>query len=199
MWRPTPLYRLVFFFNDTATTEIYTLSLHDALPICVTDGGDPDPRRLPEHPLGSPEAAEPEHRLFQALGIWPDECVAVDEMPLRYGHHLGPARETFAGPGNDQFVTHKRPHLFASFSRSPTAQPQPPRSPVRRRPEPATIYEFLTPSMISRSGRSCRDDPPLPTDYAVSADRYGIAGGDSAERHRRRCERLYGPTVEPCR
>src|SRR2546427_2313430 len=28
----TPL--RVFFFNDTATTEIYTLSLHDALPIC---------------------------------------------------------------------------------------------------------------------------------------------------------------------
>src|SRR5256885_1420767 len=26
---------LFFFFNDTATTEIYTLSLHDALPICV--------------------------------------------------------------------------------------------------------------------------------------------------------------------
>src|SRR5215469_18772140 len=25
--------RRVFFFNDTATTEIYTLSLHDALPI----------------------------------------------------------------------------------------------------------------------------------------------------------------------
>src|SRR2546421_9640442 len=27
-----------FFFNDTATTEIYTLSLHDALPICVRGG-----------------------------------------------------------------------------------------------------------------------------------------------------------------
>src|SRR3712207_6988697 len=25
---------ICFFFNDTATTEIYTLSLHDALPIC---------------------------------------------------------------------------------------------------------------------------------------------------------------------
>src|SRR6202522_4713028 len=25
---------LLFFFNDTATTEIYTLPLHDALPIC---------------------------------------------------------------------------------------------------------------------------------------------------------------------
>src|SRR2546430_1664384 len=27
----------IFFFNDTATTEIYTLSLHDALPISVFD------------------------------------------------------------------------------------------------------------------------------------------------------------------
>src|SRR5439155_23986122 len=27
-------FSLLFFFNDTATTEIYTLSLHDALPIC---------------------------------------------------------------------------------------------------------------------------------------------------------------------
>src|SRR2546422_4074176 len=29
------LYFIFFFFNDTATTEIYTLSLHDALPISV--------------------------------------------------------------------------------------------------------------------------------------------------------------------
>src|SRR2546430_13540881 len=32
-----------FFFNDTATTEIYTLSLHDALPISHTGGRLPDP------------------------------------------------------------------------------------------------------------------------------------------------------------
>src|SRR5258705_1469136 len=31
----TPVYFSFFFFNDTATTEIYTLSLHDALPIYV--------------------------------------------------------------------------------------------------------------------------------------------------------------------
>src|SRR3712207_7099928 len=31
-----PSYYIFFFFNDTATTEIYTLSLHDALPICPT-------------------------------------------------------------------------------------------------------------------------------------------------------------------
>src|SRR2546430_13246686 len=29
----TPYHLSFFFFNDTATTEIYTLSLHDALPI----------------------------------------------------------------------------------------------------------------------------------------------------------------------
>src|SRR5215207_10240527 len=44
----------VFFFNDTATTEIYTLSLHDALPI------SPRPRRRPPPPLApSPPAATP--------------------------------------------------------------------------------------------------------------------------------------------
>src|SRR5256885_7229203 len=30
------LYSFFFFFNDTATTEIYTLSLHDALPILAS-------------------------------------------------------------------------------------------------------------------------------------------------------------------
>src|SRR5256885_9239736 len=35
----TPPLSLFFFFNDTATTEIYTLSLHDALPIWVREPG----------------------------------------------------------------------------------------------------------------------------------------------------------------
>src|SRR2546428_3351172 len=34
-----------FFFNDTATTEIYTLSLHDALPICSTSAFTVSSRR----------------------------------------------------------------------------------------------------------------------------------------------------------
>src|SRR5256886_17584300 len=33
VWRTRSRRRTFFFFNDTATTEIYTLSLHDALPI----------------------------------------------------------------------------------------------------------------------------------------------------------------------
>src|SRR3712207_8019098 len=32
------VFSLLFFFNDTATTEIYTLSLHDALPISLRSG-----------------------------------------------------------------------------------------------------------------------------------------------------------------
>src|SRR3989449_4507842 len=34
------LFLFFFFFNDTATTEIYTLSLHDALPILTRKGND---------------------------------------------------------------------------------------------------------------------------------------------------------------
>src|SRR6266511_5380992 len=37
---PLPFFLYIFFFfNDTATTEIYTLSLHDALPICPAPSG----------------------------------------------------------------------------------------------------------------------------------------------------------------
>src|SRR5499425_3712336 len=51
---------LVFFFNYTATTEIYTLSLHDALPISGP-GGSPaagwagSPRRLRTPRRGDPD------------------------------------------------------------------------------------------------------------------------------------------------
>src|SRR5712675_2549306 len=40
------LFVCFFFFNDTATTEIYTLSLHDALPIFCYVRTDPT---LPKH------------------------------------------------------------------------------------------------------------------------------------------------------
>src|SRR5258705_6077659 len=42
----------LFFFNDTATTEIYTLSLHDALPISAQDGVPQ--RRVPRARPGVP-------------------------------------------------------------------------------------------------------------------------------------------------
>src|SRR2546430_13375129 len=39
-----------FFFNDTATTEIYTLSLHDALPISEGSGGNSTASTPPDLP-----------------------------------------------------------------------------------------------------------------------------------------------------
>src|SRR2546430_9196377 len=56
---------LFFFFNDTATTEIYTLSLHDALPISPRSPGSPHcrsrlhPSRRPDKPRVLPTQAWP--------------------------------------------------------------------------------------------------------------------------------------------
>src|SRR5687767_15480204 len=53
-----------FFFNDTATTEIYTLSLHDALPICTrvvifsTVNAARDARRVAGHAASSGSRSE---------------------------------------------------------------------------------------------------------------------------------------------
>src|SRR3712207_9162952 len=46
-----PRYPFLFFFNDTATTEIYPLSLHDALPISEREAVD----RVLLAVLGSPD------------------------------------------------------------------------------------------------------------------------------------------------
>src|SRR3712207_7352206 len=59
---------MFFFFNDTATTEIYTLSLHDALPIWAAEAeeratwswcwllpADPEPRHSHRHSTGRPD------------------------------------------------------------------------------------------------------------------------------------------------
>src|SRR5437764_6629057 len=57
-----------FFFNDTATPEIYTLSLHDALPISVVYGR-PHPRRA--------------ESLRRALGLPPRDRTPRDRKSTR--------------------------------------------------------------------------------------------------------------------
>src|SRR2546429_7107916 len=63
---------IFFFFNDTATTEIYTLSLHDALPIssswqavCTSSSASRGPPRIGEAPgsaiRGGPRDRSEEH------------------------------------------------------------------------------------------------------------------------------------------
>src|SRR5690606_42135755 len=84
--RPVPF--LLFFFYDTATSEIYTLSLHDALPIsgraCIRHRW-PDLRLRPRHPRGRPwPLAAVQHRPRH-----PDVCaggVSGDSGPRSEEH-----------------------------------------------------------------------------------------------------------------
>src|SRR3712207_7879282 len=75
----------VFFFNDTATTEIYTLSLHDALPISRGGGGEERPALR----TGAPAVQ-------QRAGLRPGPGLegGAGDGALRAGTHLGAARRT---------------------------------------------------------------------------------------------------------
>src|SRR3712207_8282179 len=61
---------LFFFFNDTATTEIYTLSLHDALPIYA----HPPNAAMPCLAAGAPSTGSPSARTASAQSPPPHWC-----------------------------------------------------------------------------------------------------------------------------
>src|SRR5438034_11820476 len=65
-----------FFFNDTAPTEIYTLSLHDALPISVTD--DRGAFRIADVPPGTYKVTM-WHEGFRPRGVDKDGRPLYDE------------------------------------------------------------------------------------------------------------------------
>src|SRR6266581_9131041 len=77
---------LAFFFNDTATTEIYTLSLHDALPISRAlgpalshaVGSSPFSSRRPaQSPPGGPR---PSHRVRALFRYGPSVAFPIDDL-----------------------------------------------------------------------------------------------------------------------
>src|SRR3989442_12741306 len=79
-----PVSRLIFFFNDTATTEIYTLSLHDALPICERQAVRADAPALPRPHLPDKDAfdiriAERQQRVF----VWQRSEEHTSELQSR--------------------------------------------------------------------------------------------------------------------
>src|SRR3712207_9367673 len=83
---------VVFFFNDTATTEIYTLSLHDALPIYLAAGA------APAQALGAVPRLRHDH-----AGAEPDPHAggpprADDAGGLRLQVRLRPRRPALAPP-----------------------------------------------------------------------------------------------------
>src|SRR5256885_8470485 len=69
---------LFFFFNDTATTEIYTLSLHDALPICGLAG-----RRN-----ASDRLVKEVHTWCVRLDVSPDTCAGDRKSTRLNSSHL---------------------------------------------------------------------------------------------------------------
>src|SRR5260363_328290 len=115
-----------FFFNDTATTEIYTLSLHDALPIsggsprCGSRRGPPASRgcrgRSEEH---TSELQSPDHLVCRLLLEKKKKKTAsgaaqrflniqfaeVDSVPFFLAHKCGAARygKSDAAPENPAF------------------------------------------------------------------------------------------------
>src|SRR5471032_3463773 len=66
LWRKTESangvhLEVFFFFNDTATTEIYTLSLHDALPIFQLSANAVQSPRVPKRPKAVSISRSEEH------------------------------------------------------------------------------------------------------------------------------------------
>jgi len=94
-----------FFFNDTATTEIYTLSLHDALPI--SGDGDHDVAVQEEADgdivvtIASLKDADGLERALEEHGVEAEVTYGADdllpdvrEVPAPSGDHPGPRMET---------------------------------------------------------------------------------------------------------
>src|SRR2546426_11886679 len=112
-----------FFFNDTATTEIYTLSLHDALPILPL-GADPDgvgTTRMHTDPGDLVSVLEPHMRPRpSAVGGLPNAVavghVAADGVLARADvHHIGVRLAHADRPDRaaEVLVRHRQPGVAA--------------------------------------------------------------------------------------
>src|ERR1039457_4869342 len=102
---------LFFFFNDTATTEIYTLSLHDALPIWTPSNVIPASR---QDPLGQKLVA-----LFPAPNANGNGYNYVSNPVLQRDRNQGDVRV------DQVFSSRDNAFYRFSFSRSPTVIPSP--------------------------------------------------------------------------
>src|SRR3970282_385322 len=133
----TTLTHLSFFFNDTATTEIYTLSLHDALPISRLA---PHPRTRPFHrpdDAGPPRGEDPADP--QAPG--PEWSRARCLARLRAAPHVlraeGPRHTRSRRPRGLRSTDRGAPHVRRrERSRKPLRdgradRPRPPEAPSR--------------------------------------------------------------------
>src|SRR3989441_11673760 len=93
---PVSAVSFFFFFNDTATTEIYTLSLHDALPISVRAARD-RARPAAAAPDRVAELAPRDHERAASPGLYVPWRLARSDRRARLRPTLLPRRDR-AGP-----------------------------------------------------------------------------------------------------
>src|SRR2546430_14685364 len=83
---------MIFFFKDPATTEIYTLSLHDALPIYSTGSGEDDVHDRVRGEHGEDDLTGPDHdAVCERRGVLHHVESITDRVPSdREGDRRGP-------------------------------------------------------------------------------------------------------------
>src|SRR3989441_3774547 len=168
--RPTLDYSFFFFFNDTATTEIYTLSLHDALPISTAA-----PARAPVPPpaLAACERGRGTCSATPRCGARSGSRAPDTRRRLRRARaglrHRGAARRPPPRPSLRPAAAGRHPARPADAratlgTRAAPACRPPPRGPppTRRgeRPRPARPPAALQPS---RPPRRSLSRPPTPS------------------------------------
>src|SRR2546423_3349598 len=145
-----------FFFNDTATTEIYTLSLHDALPISRDDAH----RHALLEPCAEQDAADRRNAHEQPVV---DVEVAVERLGRRpdgRDHDDGCER----GPGGRPLVVAEPEDQQRDHDRPPTDAEQPAEHPGRG-PDP----EELEPAVARHAGHTRGVSVHAPASELLSA------------------------------
>src|SRR3989440_1331215 len=108
-----------FFFNDTATTEIYTLSLHDALPICLAAEA-PAHVGAVHHPRSRPRGRD--RRLRGGDARWRDQGAGKGGADIRGASPPRDRKSTRLNSSHDQisyavFCLKKKNSLSSAISR----------------------------------------------------------------------------------
>src|SRR5256885_6931158 len=78
----------IFFFNDTATTEIYTLSLHDALPICWIEKHQRVPESFARSPANLPVSSSDFYRSEEHTSELQSPCNLVCRLLLEKKNYM---------------------------------------------------------------------------------------------------------------
>src|SRR3712207_7281076 len=97
-----------FFFNDTATTEIYTLSLHDALPICSSREG------AVTRPHDGARGA-PARRLDIDQGVWSSSAPVPDERVISIDRKSTRLNSSHANISYAVFCLKKKKNYLAEY------------------------------------------------------------------------------------